>query len=177
MNAPQREPPAEVIAALEALWAGLRQPAESAGAFPTLWRPAYTPLWPAAWPPQPELTWQRYGFAYGQAPQLLDGQRVARPWVRLDFEPHAAAPQVVPLASELTELGVQGVRPLPPEAARLLAAGGDVEQRVRGWRAAPPAGAAGPVRAYYRAWLASHGVIGRRLQAAHALFFNWLTRE
>ena len=56
------------------------------------WQAAYTPLFASEWPPTPQTIWTRYAFAYGHdlsQPALVDAQRVARPWARVEF--HASA--------------------------------------------------------------------------------------
>lgn len=167
----------ELEARLQALWAGLEKATKPAGPAlpPVAWSPAYTPLFPEAWPPTARMAWVRYAYAHGQDLQLRDGVRVAGPWAKVVF---GAETTLVALAGRLDVIGTQGVRPLRPEELRLRRSGGDVEAHARALKSPPdPASAeTRQLRAYYRAWLGDNGVIADWLRPGHADFLAWLAR-
>ncbi len=165
----------ELEARLRTLWAGLERSDKPTGPAlpPVAWSPAYTPLFPGAWPPAAGMTWVRYAYAHGQDLQLRDGVRVAGPWAKVMF---GAETTVVALAGRLDVIGTQGVRPLRPEELRLRQSGGDVEAHARALKSPPDLARAEirQLRAYYRAWLADNGVIADRLRPWHTEFLAWL---
>lgn len=159
-------------AGIEHLWAGLTRAEATIN-----WSAAYTPLFPSAWPPAAGQAWIGYGYAYGQTPQLTDGLRVARPWVRIEKRAGAAWVGLQPLTGQLEAFATQGVRPLRPEELAVLQTAEAVERAALDLAGAPPAAKARQLRAYYRQWQTLHGAIERALPAAPAGFLAWLRAD
>ena len=169
---------ADLEAALEGLWQELARPAsaDQAGAPSLAWRAAYTPLFPAAWPPTASTVWVRYGFAYGHDLRLRDGMRVAQPWARIEVLAGQARARLTPLRESLEACAVQGVRPLAGDELAVLQSGAEVERYAGGLARLPEleAPATGRMRVYYLTWLALNGAVAQALAPDHAEFFGWL---
>ncbi|WP_338665659.1 hypothetical protein VQH23_10875 [Pararoseomonas sp. SCSIO 73927] len=146
---------------IEAAWAALGPAARG-------WSLLASPAFPVAWPPQGSL--RRYAFAYRHRPSLADGVEVAAPWAAAETGPGTLG-RIISLSSELTPLGIQGVRPLSGEETRLIGREAEVARILL----APPdeAGAA-LVRAFHCNWASRNGLGARAIAPHHPAFIAWL---
>jgi len=146
---------------------------------PRVWTLAVTPVLPSEWPPKPGMVWVRYAYAHGQELQLADGVRVAKPWAVMVLHGGGATATLEQTSGVLEGLAIQGVRPLGPSEQR-VAATADAAERIAPTLttlSALPSSSAKPLndmKAYYRLWLGTSGVIAEHLRAQHLAFFAWV---
>lgn len=170
-------PLTELPAHLETMWTKLdKGPAPKDGP-PIMWQPAYSPLFPTAWPPQANTVWVRYAYGQGQDMSLSDGMRIAKPWARIEFQGSDSA-GVIPLPQKLEPFEVQGVSPLDADTQALLQKGEEVSTYCLSLKEAPAPDSPDTIlmRRFYQSWLEYNGAIAAALKPDHPAFFKWLSQ-
>lgn len=128
------------------------------------WEYAVTPGFPAKWPDDKDKTEYYYIYARGRDIKggLVDAERIAAPWARVEVSP--GAQQFVKMSGGIEKIGAQGVRPLNKDEVRII----DEYKKRRGQ------GGSLYQKDYYCFWLSTNGVIAENLRPKHENFFNWL---
>jgi hypothetical protein len=166
----------EVDSLVQAEWKKLRDklPRAASPQEFTSWEYQLTPPIPAAWPPDGQGIVYYYAFAYGTRMDLRDAQSFAAPWARITVEGESA-PRLEILEKAIQQVGIQGVRPLREEEARILSQRAVVEGQIH--RLTAKTSLAGidprPLREYFQFWCSTHGVIAEQLRPRHPQFFAW----
>ena len=149
----------ELKALVDAEWKRFPRPAVDPKRGP-FWSPRTTPPFPAAWPHDGRLDF--YAFADGFQPGLMDGVRIAAPWLRV----RAGAPSVI--SQGLVDIGVQGVRPVKASELETLKRGPSLPDALqRGDLAA--------LKEYYSAWAGFNGVVAGEIRKLCPEFFRALS--
>jgi hypothetical protein len=163
---------------LNALWRGVDKGAQPKDRPGIAWSMRTTPAFPTAWPPTATTIWVRYAYAAGRdlGGGLADGERVARPWARVELRPGAATAAIVPLSARLEPLAIQGVRPIDAATAARLRQEEQITAACLRLTGPPDPAAAetADLRAFYRAWLGFNGVIADAIRADHGAFLDWI---
>ena len=170
----------ELAGQIDALWRTVDKGATAKDKPPIAWSPRTTPAFPTSWPPTSATTWVRYVYAAGRdlGGGLADGERVARPWARVELRPGAATAAIVPLSARLEPLDIQGVRPIDGATLAILRTEEQVTAAGRRLTALPDPAAAetAELRAFYRAWLSLNGVIASAIRPDHGAFLAWVAQ-
>ncbi len=169
-------PTAGVEQQLQGLWDRLDKGSPPANKPPIAWSPAYSPLFPADWPPTSATIWVRYAYAQGTDMDLHDGVLVAAPWARLEMRGSQASVTIVPFSASLKSMTIQGVAPIDAATQAVLAKGNDVSAYCLQLTALPQPNvpAAADMRAFYRTWLKYNGALGELIRPNHEKFLAWL---
>ena len=162
----------EIDKAIEAAWR-TRQPDGD-----VVWTLVRTPLFATEVWPTPKTIWTSYLAAYGMSIKggLSDGQRVAEPWGRIDFDNGTRTFSLTLIGDRLIDSGkVQGVRPLTGASADVL----NRAAEFRTWVLTHPQW---PVfndelrrlQQFYVVWTAGNGVLTEMIAPRHADFLKWV---
>lgn len=178
MPPPTSVPLTELPMHLETMWDQLDQGQAPKDSLPILWQPAYSPLFPTAWPPAPNTVWVRYAYAQGQDVSIADGVRIARPWARIEFRGDNSASVIIPLTHKVEPFEVQGVSPLDAETQALLQKSEQISTYCLGLKEAPSPDAPNTVtmRRFYQSWLKYNGAIAAAIKLDHPAFFEWVNQ-
>jgi hypothetical protein len=168
----------ELPAHLETMWTKLDQgQAPKDGPPSIMWQPAYSPLFPTAWPPEANTVWVRYAYGQGQDMSLNDGVRIAKPWAHIEFRGDGSV-GVIPLTQQLEPFEVQGVSPLNADTQALLQKGEQVSTYCLSLKGAPAPDSPDAVtmRRFYQSWLKYNGAIAAEIKPDHSTFFEWVSQ-
>lgn len=85
------------------------------------WSYRLTPPIPSTWPVSNKSKITTYAFAAGMDPELRDGEVIAAPWGQVEYTVgDIESLRFVQIASKVSELKIQGVRPLSTEESKIL---------------------------------------------------------
>jgi hypothetical protein len=139
------------------------------------WSAASTPWLPVSWPAEISTVWVKYYYAQGFDPQLADAVRVAAPWARAEATPGGTAARFIPMRTELQEMGIQGVFPLPADEVDSQAVLPALPPFL--WQEGMPepgSPAEAKLRMAYRLWIRYNRVIADEVKEAHQAFLRWV---
>ena len=178
MPSPTPVPLAELAAHLETMWDQLDQGQAPKDSLPIFWQPAYSPLFPTAWPPGPDTIWVRYAYGQGQDMSITDGVRIAKPWARVEFRGDKSAGIIIPLTQKVEPFEVQGVSPLDAETQALMQKSEQISTYCLNLKEAPSPDAPNTVtmRRIYQSWLKYNGAIAAVIKPDHSAFFEWVNQ-
>ena len=137
------------------------------------WSLLVSPAFPESWPPRKGSRGQavvRYAFAYRPSVRIADGVEVGAPWAR-SVEAADSGVSVEMLRSRLEPLGIQGMRPMAGDEARLA---GRTEEVAALLRTGPDPAREGLMRAFMCNWIGRQGVMAAEIAPHHPAFIRWL---
>lgn len=140
------------------------------------WNYQISPAFPSEWPPRRAAPLYYYLYASGIDAQVVDAERLSKPWARLDIRRNSdGSAQLQILSKGISEIGLQGVRPLTEEEASVYALEPQIEAYLQSSDSVPQdtTKEAELLRSYYCAWSGDRGVVGE-IQPYHESFFSWL---
>lgn len=161
---------------LQVLWDHLDKGSSTANKRSLVWSPAYSPLFPAEWPPTSNTAWVRYAYAQAVDMDLRDAVRIAAPWAKVEMRGNPGTAAIVSLRDRLEPMTTQGVQPIGSATQAILAKMSDVSAYCLQLTALPNPNSqpATEMRAFYRTWLKYNGAFVSLIQPNHQKFLAWL---
>lgn len=136
------------------------------GAALLVWQYRTSPPFPAHWP-QNDIDYS-YVYAAGRDVERMtpDGETASAPWARIEASVSGAGQRLVVLSKKIERIGVQGVRPLRPEEARISGELADAAAIDRAEYKSQ--------KGYYCSWIGNNGLVAKTIIPNHEAFVKWL---
>ena len=135
-----------------------------------------TPYFASEARPTPKTIWTSYLAAYGTDIKsgLLDGQHVAEPWARITLRQRPPHLRPTLIGDRLIDSKrIQGLRPLGGAEATLLNRAPAFREWVLAHPQWPPFNSElRELQQFYRAWMATNGVLAGMIAPRHDPFIN-----
>jgi len=142
----------------------------------TMYQPKFTPFFPTEWNDASQTNWISYVYASGMETSLADGERNAKPFAKIVYNPLTQKAALEKLSGKLEDGDIQGVKPLPKDALEILDTGTEVEKILLQTksRSELSAGNANKVAAFYENWKKYNSVIYQEVTDNSGEFDRWL---
>ena len=142
----------------------------------TAYQLKFTPFFPTEWNGANPANWVSYVYASGFEVGLADGERTAKPFAKINFDPATRTAAFEKLSGKIEGGDIQGVKPLPKVDLAVLKTEQTVEKTLLQTknRAGLVAKNTVSIAAFYQIWKKYNGVISRQFADNHGEFNQWV---
>ena len=142
----------------------------------TAYQMKFTPFFPTEWNGSTFTKWVSYVYASGFEVSVVDGERTAKLFAKIIFNPATQSAALEKLSGKLEGGDIQGVKPLPKVDLAVLKTEQAVEKTLLQTknRAGLIAKNTVGIAAFYQTWKKYNGVIYQQFAGHHEEFNQWV---
>lgn len=145
----------------------------------TMYQIKFSPFFPTEWTDGKPTIWISYVYASGMEISLNDGERVAKIFGKITYNPTTNKATFEKTSDKIESGDIQGVKPLPKEMIDTLSSQKDIENILLKTKSKSELSAvdAEKVSNFYKIWMKYNGVIYTEIVPNHSAFDLWFSNQ
>lgn len=145
----------------------------------TMYQLKFSPFFPTEWTDGKSTNWISYVYASGMEISLNDGERVAKIFGKIIYDPTTNKATFEKTSDKIESGDIQGVKPLPKEMIDILSSQKDIENILLKTKSKSELSAldAEKVSNFYKNWMKYNGVIYTEIVPNHSAFDLWFSNQ